>query len=726
MQQDTGIDWQRVQQTKRDDLQTAAGHAMEQQKRDRKLTVAISFPDEIADGRQMRVTEKAPDALRIVMTDVLNPEGEALTDTVRFRLDEPVDMLSAGSGLAVIVETDAGASPEVRLGVRLIAAGGEKAATILPYIPVRNAWGDNPHEIYFDWAFINYADVGEAIDVLKSVETIEFLAGARVRAPDRGPSRTPRSAEVRVSDLRLVDYLQGSYDPARHRWTPDAEPDLTLQHRCQEVTGVVASFGGEEGIRSAVESLDLCAHTQCWDGSFLDGRRGARTVTSGEYTYGFTVYGTLTGYLALEDDEAPQLDEDITVGPCTMPRREVYRRMFYRAAMSRAGIALPPDYRDDIIGTNTLITGANRVLGYAIAMHMVADALGDEGQKRAVMEKYDGLMDAIAAAQGEFSGGFPLLAEGNRFDGAGIHYDNGYIRTHMDWLILGAHRTGDPRFIHILRRYQEVFEAVMDAEGTGLLPLLSERHARTNSVRLIVPDSTFQVGAAHGLPIIAQWGYNCSRLAWANPDDARLNFWTSANRMRGYPLGAFVGRLLDDMARKPEPVDVGYLFPRQFPIWSSRFYTKDGKLVRTSQVYVHPDGTMENDFRVEIGQYLETVGAPVQVDSPEGTVIAQACELCGWPRLLPEDAVFTVAAGGEKIEGVKADCPQVLSLSGETRVTVNGPETTLPAVAGGETVPFRAVFTLKPVEPGRRLSVTIRILRETAPYEHRFLHEQGG
>ena len=58
---------------------------------------------------------------------------------------------------------------------------------------------------------------------------------------------------------------------------------------------MVAIHGGEAGLKSAVDALDMAARTQCWDGSFLDGRRGATTVASGEYTFGFTIVGMLNG-----------------------------------------------------------------------------------------------------------------------------------------------------------------------------------------------------------------------------------------------------------------------------------------------------------------------------------------------------------------------------------------------------------------------------------------------
>ena len=437
-----GADWGQVQKLKRDYVTMAAKNAMEQQKTDEAPAVPMAFPDDVSAHGGVELTGRSPRELSLAMTVQPSAYRKPATEFVRMKLPRAVDMVSRHSGLAFTVRAAAGTSPEVRLGCRL--TGGRGTVEITPIVPALSAWGDETHEVYLDWAFLNYADVEQAVEVLKSVETVELTAAAIRRAPERGPSPQARPATITISDLRLVDYLKGSYDPSRRwlrfddaqgKWVPGGKKDLTLQHRCQEVTGIVALFGGEAGARSAIDSLDMAARTQCWDGSFLDGRRGAVTVASGEYTFGFTLYGLLCGYDALEKAALPRLGQKIALGPVTMTRRDAYQRMFYRGAMSRAGIAVPETYRDDIIGGNTLITGANRVLGYAIAMRMIADALTDKAARERVLAAYRPLMEAIVDAQGKFSGGFPVLGEGNRFRGKGIHYDAGYTRTHMDWLV---------------------------------------------------------------------------------------------------------------------------------------------------------------------------------------------------------------------------------------------------------------------------------------------------
>jgi len=731
-----GADWDQVKKLKRGYLALAARHAIEQQRTDQAPAMTIAFPGDVTAHGGVELAGRSPRELSLRMTVQPSAYRKPTTEFVRMTLPRPVDMVSKHSGLAFTVRAAAGTSPEVRLGCRL--TDGRAAVEITPIVPALSRWGDETHEVYLDWAFLNYADAEQAVEVLKSVKTVELTAAAIRRAPQRGGSPEARPATITISDLRLVDYLKGSYDPsrrwltfddARGAWVPGGRKDMTLQHRCQEVTGIVALFGGDAGIRSAVDSLDMAARTQCWDGSFLDGRRGAVTVASGEYTFGFTLYGLLCGYEALEKGRSPLLAEKVTLGPATMTRRDAYQRMFYRGAMSRAGIAVPETYRDDIIGGNTLITGANRVLGYAIAMRMIADALTDKARSKRVLAAYRPLMEAIADAQGKFSGGFPVLGEGNRFRGKGIHYDASYTRTHMDWLVLGVRRTGDPLLVRMLQRYQTVFEAAMDSHGTGILPMISERRQGTRPVQLILPDATAQVGMKYHLPIIAQWGYNCGIPVWTHWERRPGNHFTFASHTRGYSLGAHTSILVDDMAAEPTPKDLGYLFPRQFPIWSSRLYNKAGQLQRTSRVTIHADGTMSNDYRIEVGEYPVTVGVPVTISVTGGTVAATADKLTGWPKLLPEDAVLEVRIDTwDRPRQVKVGGAFSLVLDNKAKIVITGPQVTLPEEAGGSKVPFRAELTLQNAShtaatPDPRVVVTV--LRGTVPYTHTFTADKA-
>jgi hypothetical protein len=722
-----GASWKEVQQIKQDCVQSAAQHAMEQQKTTQAAPLAIPFPEGVTSTGNVKLMAVTAESIPIDVTaEPWTREGKAV-ELVRFRLPQAIDMVAQHSGLAFTVKTEPGASREVRIGCRLLAANG-KAAEVTPIIPAVNRWGDNPHEVYLDWAFLNYANAAEAVGVLNEVEAVEITFGAIQRAPLRGPSEKAQAARFTISDLRLVDYHKGSYDPSRQwrkydeaagKWVP-AGKDLTLQQRCMEVTGLVAIHGGEKGILSAVDSLDMAVRTQCWDGSLLDGRRGARTVASGEYTYGFTTYGLLVGYMTLEKLKSPLLEEKLTVGPFTMTRRDFYQRMFYRLAMSRAGIAKASEYRDDIIGGNTLITGANRVLGYAIAMRMVADVLTDPAKKKEVLDNYGPYMQEIADTQGQFSGGFPVLGEGDQYQGKGIHYDAGYVRTHMDWLIVGAVRTGDPLLVQMLRKYQTVFEAAMDAEGKGILGMISERHRGpfNGSVELVLPDATWQVGAKYRLPIVAQWGYNDGMAKWLNWDANSGNHFTAARHARGYDLGTFMGRLVEDMAAEPEPRDLGYLFPRQFPIWSTRLYTKEGKLVRTSSMVVSADGTEVSNYRIEVGEWPATVGLPILLRPKEGKVTAVAERLLGWPKLLPDGAEIEIS--GDLSAKGKLGETIALTLQKKTKLAITGPDIALPpeAIAEGQSpkVPFRAELTLVAEKPGQTVELTV--LHGTVPYQY--------
>jgi hypothetical protein len=618
------------------------------------------------------------------------------------------------------VETRNGTSPEVRVGLTLTGQDG-KTTQVQPILPALSAWGQTKHELYFDWSLLDFDKAEDIIPILKSVEKIEFTFASMRRAPERGPSKESQPAMLTLSDVRFVDYHKGSFDPSRRslkfdkesaKWIPSDHFDLTIQHRYQEVTGIVASFGKEAGIDAAVNSLDYAVRTQCWDGSFQDGRRGANTVASGEYTFGFTLYGLLQAYKHMEKIKHPLLDQSMRIGPEQLSRREFYQRMFYRGAMARTA-ATPSKYRDDIIGGNTLVNGANRVLGYAIAMRMIADILMDPAEKKQVLDKFGPIMKEIADAQGQFSGGFPVLGEGDKYKGKGIHYDAGYTRTHMDWLIVGVRQTNDPLLVQILEKYQTVFEAAMNEKGLGILPMISERHQGNSPVRIILPDATYQIGAKYNLPIIAQWGYNASKAAWEDTGKTRGNFFASGANAQGYTLGAHHSILLDDMDPEPIPKDPGYLFPRQFPLWSTMTFSKESHLQRTSTMTFNADGTQTSDYRIEVGEYPVTVGVPVMIKSA-AKVSAVAIELTGWPKLLPQGANLTLA-GDVKAKG-KVGEPVRLKLKKETRIVITGPDTVLPKEFGGKKIPFKAVLTLTPETAGQYVEITI--LQGTVDYEY--------
>jgi hypothetical protein len=345
---------------------------------------------------------------------------------------------------------------------------------------------------------------------------------------------------------------------------------------------------------------------------------------------------------------------------------------------------------------------------------MVADVLMNPEWKKQVMEKYTPIMQEIADAQGRFSGGFPVLGEGDRYKGKGIHYDAGYTRTHMDWLVVGVEQTGDPLLVGMLKKYQTVFEAAMNEQGSGILPMISERGRGNSPVRLILPDATFQVGVKHKLPVIAQWGYNCSQLAWAETDTRPRNHFATASNARGYTLGAHMSILLDDMQESPQPKDPGYLFPRQFPLWSTQVFSKEGKLLRTSSMVFLPDGTQLSDYRIEVGEYPSTIGVPVMIKS-SGKVTAFAKKLSGWPKLLPPGARVSLS-GDIKAKGITGQAIGV-KLQRESEIVINGPDITLPADLGGEQMPFRAELTLIPEKPGQMVEVTV--LNGTVPYTYK-------
>jgi hypothetical protein len=169
------------------------------------------------------------------------------------------------------------------------------------------------------------------------------------------------------------------------------------------------------------------------------------------------------------------------------------------------------------------------------------------------------------------------------------------------------------------------------------------------------------------------------------------------------------------------------------PVWSSQLFTKEAKLVRTSSTVFHPDGTVTNDFSIEVGEYPRTVGVPVRLRSSQGTVTTQAVSLSGWPKLLPEasplkiqfsattfgaarrDSYFNLpAVEGEQSSGTvhtavdhQAGRWLKLTLPGRTRVVIRGPEVRLPKEAGGKKVPFIAELLLVPQHAGQEVELMV-------------------
>jgi hypothetical protein len=129
---------------------------------------------------------------------------------------------------------------------------------------------------------------------------------------------------------------------------------------------------------------------------------------------------------------------------------------------------------------------------------------------------------------------------------------------------------------------------------------------------------------------------------------------------------------------------------------------------------------MENDFKIDIGLYPETVGVPVSVKSPEGTVIATALELSGWPKLLPENADLTVSVNGEVKGKIMPDEPFEIMIVNKAEIIITGPIIQLPPEASNEKIPFKVVFSLELLEKQKQLPVTIVLHRGTVQYVHKF------
>ena len=174
------------------------------------------------------------------------------------------------------------------------------------------------------------------------------------------------------------------------------------------------------------------------------------------------------------------------------------------------------------------------------------------------------------------------------------------------------------------------------------------------------------------------------------------------------------------MAPEPEPQDLGYLFPRQFPVWSTRLCTKEGKLVRTSSMVVSADGTQVSDYWI---RRRRVAGNGRRASASSGRKKARSRpsrrNSCGWPKLLPEGAEIEIT--GDLSARGKLGQAIPLTLAKATRLVITGPDITLPpeAIAEGQSpmVPFRAELTLVPEKPGQAVELTV--LRGTVPYQYK-------
>jgi len=130
---------------------------------------------------------------------------------------------------------------------------------------------------------------------------------------------------------------------------------------------------------------------------------------------------------------------------------------------------------------------------------------------------------------------------------------------------------------------------------------------------------------------------------------------------------------------------------------------------------------MVNDYKVEVGLYPETVGVPVSVISSEGTVIATALKLDGWPKLLPDNSKLNLTINGEANQNIIPGKPFNINLNGKSVITITGAEIQLPKEAGNEKVPFKAIFTLEPHVKLKQIPVTLTLNREAVKYNHQFI-----
>ncbi len=718
-----GVPWENVLETKIKGLESAAARAVAQQHRGHFPPQPIEADYTGAGGVGVERSD-AWDAdgdgscLEVTLTDIPQNRSQVrIADRLRVRFPRPINVLEKATGFAFWVRTPEDLSPDLRVGVHFKVEGTEEDPIIFSDTPVVQRFGDNPHLVYFDWGYVFDHSVGvfkvPPREFFTKVTGID-LTFVQKRIPYKDLKLEPVSGHFWIDGLRLVDWLDGTYDNSR---CPSAEEvnaayPIVCQGRTQQVALIAARFGGEEGIASAVRAMDMMARIQSWDGSWPE----MRTRMQGEFTHGMILADLARALEWLRQEKRPELDEEVTVRHWTMRRGDLYEQMLYRAAMSRTPGPFS-EYKDSYCsGYDALRGGCNRPMAYALGQYAAARVMTDAERKREIMAEYDANTDDLVAAQGVTAGGWPIFGEGNRYDGKGLHWDCGYTTDHVCIMVNASRATDDDRWGKMMRKFDTVVRAMMLPNGRQIDGGLSERgHAKRGGVK--EADILFQEAVRRDAPMLAQWGANASRYCWENWPRGRT-LWPSTRSFRGYALGAFLTWQVYDLQEEPRPRDLGIVFPRQWPVWTARWMNKEGEQVRQSKIIAKPGGQMVNTFEWAVGQYPVLSAVPVAV-SAEGDVAVELHPLAyeGDVQALAADGVPVVATGpadGEVGQGKPMEDDRATIQIGEpTRVEITAPGNELK-------VTFRAV----PRGEGSA-ALTVRLLREPEPYEHLYAQAEA-
>ena len=590
--------------------------------------------------------------------------------------------------------------------------GTDQDPIVIADTPICQKLGDNPQLAYIDWGFVFNHSVGvfkvPPKDFFTKVTGFDLTIVQKRLPAEKGVKLAPASGTFYIDGLQLVDFYDGSYDNDRF---PAGKPinavsPIVAQGRSQQVAHICVKYGGEAGIVSAIRAMDMMARIQCWDGSWPE----METRLEGEWTHGMILADLAWTYAELKRLGRKELDATVTERQWKLPRKALYEQMLYRAAMSRAPAPIHTFADTYTSGEGALTGGCNRPMCFTYSLYVAAGVLSDEAQKKRLLSDYDLDMADLVAYQGKTAGGWPIFGEGDRYGGKGISYDCSYTTDHVNIMAMASRVTGDKRWGDMMRKFDTVVTSMALPNGREIDGGLSERGG-AKAGGLKAPDLVCQEASRWGAAALAQWGFNESQYLWSHRPSG---MWSYVGTARGYSLGAHLTWQLFDLQAEPQPADAGVVFPRQWPVWTAKWMSKDGNQARQSQLVVKPDGKMVNTFAWEVGQYPVVTGIPLAVTAEGGAVEIEALACKGSTAKLPEgaDGLLTIDELGKKrtVEHALKDGKFALPISGPTRVRLTFEQ--------DKNVEIE--FLVKPAAGEKATTITCRLLRKPEPYEHTY------
>ena len=670
------ISYDRALEFKEIQLKKAASNAVEQQRKTSldklPLKVIISAAgnvkvDEIkgwdrdGDGKSYEVR------VRDIPGDY-NLRGER-KNYLHVSLDKPMDFLNKATGISFWVKAPENLSSHLRFGLQIYSEGNDGVLRSYPDMPVVHKFGDNPHHVYFDLAsFSTFKQRRERPprDFFRKITGFDIVI-IQKKIPGKPQHLEPVSGSFNIDAFSLEDIYNGSFNSDRFPKDGSLNARMDPGARYQQVTRVVAGFGGTEGRESALRSLDLMARLQSWDGSWPAGN-----ALQGETTFGMILKDLSFALLELRKAEMPSLDDTVSLKHWKMKREDLYEQMLFRAAMARGPGPVNAWHDSHYNGHNSMINGCNRSMVYIASQWITASILQNRGMAEAIMAQYNVNMDTLLTYQGRTSGGWPIFGESNRVgkqkygDGA-IHYDAPYTMDHIQIMAFAARVTGDKRWQDMMRKFDAIVPAMVLKDGQHWDFGLSERHPeerRRTTVK--TPDIVYQEAMRANAMNLAQLAYNNSKWFWENWPQ---KMWNAAGKAKGYVLGAFTSSLVSDMVQDPAPADVGIVFPRQMPVYTVRWTDKNSnQVVRTSSTLIDTEGNIRNNTDWEVGQYPNVTGLPLNIVPDGGRVTIEVIEYTG--KGLPGKRNGSgKIEGGEKFK-IKEGTGTV-SIKGPSIITVN-------------------------------------------------------